>query len=53
MQFKTCAVCGLSLPLSVMRPVNVRHNGKIITIDICDRCREIKEKEVKEKNANS
>ena len=51
MQFKQCVVCRLSLPISVMRPIQVRHEGKIVTVGICDRCREIKEKEAKEKNA--
>jgi len=51
--FKRCCVCGLSLPISVMRPINVRHNGKIIMVGICDVCREKKESEAKEKNANS
>jgi len=53
MQFKQCVVCGLSLPISVMRPIQVKHEGKIITVGICDRCREIKELEAKEKNANN
>jgi hypothetical protein len=45
--FKQCAVCGLTLPISIMRPIQVRHNGKLIVVGICDRCREIKEKEAK------
>jgi hypothetical protein len=52
MQFKRCCVCGLNLPLSVMRPIQVKHNGKLIVVGICDRCREIKEQEAKEKNEN-
>jgi hypothetical protein len=47
MQFKVCCVCGLSLPINVMRPIQVRHQGKLIVVGICDRCREIKEAEAK------
>jgi hypothetical protein len=46
--FKQCCVCGLTLPISVMRPIQVRHQGKLIVVGICDRCREIKEQEAKE-----
>ena len=54
MQFKRCCVCGLNLPLNVMQPIQIRDNsGRIITVGICNHCKEIKEKEVKEKNANS
>ena len=49
MQYKQCAICGLNLPISVMQPIQVRHQGKIITVGICNRCREIKENEAKEK----
>jgi hypothetical protein len=46
-EFKRCAVCGLNLPLSVMRPIQIRHQGKLMVVGICDRCREIKEAEAK------
>jgi len=46
--FKICIVCKLSLPLSVMQPIQVKHNGKIAIVGICNRCKEIKQKEVKE-----
>jgi len=47
MQFKQCCVCGLNLPLNVLTPIQVSHQGKIIVIPICDRCKQIKEAEVK------
>jgi len=53
MQFKRCVVCGLNLPLNIMQPIQVKHQGKLIVVGICDNCRERKEKEAKEKNANS
>jgi len=46
--FKQCCVCGLVLPTSVMQSIQVRHQGKIITIPICNTCKERKEKEAKE-----
>jgi len=48
MQFKRCCVCGLNLPISIMRPIQVKHNEKMIVVGICDNCRERKEKKVKE-----
>lgn len=45
--FKKCVVCKLELPLSVMQPIQVRHNGKILSVGICDRCKELKEEEAK------
>jgi hypothetical protein len=47
MQFKKCVCCGLELPLSVLTSIQVKHQGKIITIPICNTCREIKEAEAK------
>jgi hypothetical protein len=47
MQFKQCCICGLNLPINVMRPIQVKHQGKLVVIGICDRCREIKETEAK------
>ena len=52
MTFKQCCVCGLSLPISVMQPIQIRHNGKIITVGICNRCKEIKEQEAKQGRNN-
>ena len=49
MEFKQCCVCRLSLPISIMQPIQVRHQGKIITVGICNRCKEKKENETKEK----
>jgi hypothetical protein len=47
MQFKQCCVCNLTLPLSVMQPIQIRHQGKLIVVGICNRCKEIKMKEAK------
>jgi hypothetical protein len=47
MQFKTCCVCGFSLPINIMTPIKVKHNGKIITVGICELCKAIKEAEAK------
>jgi hypothetical protein len=47
MQFKKCVCCGLELPLSILVPIQVRHNGQIVTVPICSRCKEIKEAEAK------
>jgi len=55
MQFKQCVCCGLSLPISVMQPIQVRNNNKIITVGICNNCyiKKIKESEsTRNKNEN-
>jgi len=53
MQFKQCAVCGLNLPINVMQPIQVRHQGKLIIVGICNRCKELKEKEARRQNENN
>ena len=45
--YKQCAVCGLVLPITVMQPINVKHQGKIITVGICNSCKKRKEEESK------
>ena len=47
MNFKQCCVCGLVLPISVIQPIQVRHEGKIIVVPLCNRCKELKEKQAK------
>ena len=47
MTYKQCVVCGLTLPITVLTPVQVRHQGKIITVPVCERCKKIKEEEAK------
>jgi C4-type Zn-finger protein len=47
MQFKQCAVCNLSLPINIMQPIQIRHNGKIVVVGICNRCKVKKEEEAK------
>jgi hypothetical protein len=47
MQFKKCVSCGLELPLSVLTPVQIRHQGKVIIVPLCNRCKELKEIEAK------
>ena len=49
MIYKQCCVCGLSLPINIMQPIKISHQGKIITVAICNRCKEKKEREAKEK----
>jgi C4-type Zn-finger protein len=48
--FKKCAVCGLLLPITVMSPIQVRHQGRIITVVICNPCKQRKESESKGEN---
>ena len=43
--FKKCVCCGLQLPLSVVTPIQVRHQGKILTVPICEICKKKKEEE--------
>jgi len=45
--FKRCVSCGLILPISVLTPIQVRHEGKIIVVPLCNRCKELKEKQAK------
>ena len=45
--FKQCAVCGLNLPMSMMSPIKAKHNGKLILVGICNRCKERKIAEAK------
>ena len=47
MQFKQCVVCRLELPITILSPIQVRHQGKIIVVPICNRCKELKESEAK------
>jgi hypothetical protein len=49
MQFQRCVSCGLELPLSVLIPIQIRHQGRIMVVPICSRCKERKENEAKEK----
>ena len=49
MQFKKCCVCGLELPLSVLTPIKLKYQGKIIIVPICDNCKEHKQQEAREK----
>lgn len=43
MQFKQCCICGLSLPIGILVPIQIRHQGKIVIVPICERCKKIKE----------
>lgn len=53
--FKVCFVCKLSLPVSVMRPIRVKHNGEIMVVGICEHCEKIKRQEaqVSKENPNA
>jgi len=48
MNFKQCVVCGLSLPISVIIPIKIKHQGKILIVSICERCKQTKELEAKQ-----
>ena len=45
--FKKCVSCGLELPLSVIQPIQIKHQGKIIIVPICNFCKTNKETEAK------
>jgi len=51
--FKRCCVCNLELPISIMQPIRVRHQGRIIIVGICNRCKQIKEMEANKNNDKS
>jgi len=54
MNFKRCISCGLELPLSVLEPIQIKHQGKILTVPICNICKTNKESEAKgRKNADN
>jgi len=48
-QYRQCCVCGLNLPVSIMQPIPVKHQGKVVMVAICNRCKDKKELEAKEK----
>ena len=50
MQFKQCIICNLNLPISIMQPIQVNNNGRIIVVSICDNCKERKKQESMGKN---
>jgi hypothetical protein len=45
MEYKRCCICGLTLPISIMQPIQTIYKGKKILVGICDRCKTIKETE--------
>ena len=49
MQYKRCASCGLNLPISIMEPIKVNNNGRIMVVGICSVCKQKKINEAKEK----
>jgi len=42
MNFKICAICGLTLPLSMVKPIMIKNKGRIIKVAICNICEEKK-----------
>jgi len=52
MQFKRCISCGLTLPLNVLKPIQIRHNGKIMVVPICNTCENKKIQESKRRMTN-
>jgi len=49
MNFKQCAICGLSIPTSMAKPIMVNNKGRVIRVAICVLCEEKKIKEAKER----
>ena len=47
MTYKQCVSCGLSLPINIMSPIQIKHKGKLITVGICDNCKAKKIAEAK------
>ena len=47
MTYKQCICCKLSLPISIMSPIQIKHKGKIVTVGICDNCKAKKIAEAK------
>jgi len=45
--FKKCVVCGLLIPINLMQAIQVKHQGRIITVGICNPCKQRKESESK------
>ena len=45
MNYAQCISCGLSLPMTVLVPIIIVHQGKKIRVPICETCKEKKEKE--------
>jgi hypothetical protein len=45
MQFAECPICHLNLPRNILVPIIVKHQGKIMTVLICERCKKNKEEE--------
>ena len=50
--FKVCAICGLSLPVSIMSPIRVNHQGRDLVVGICDNCKLKKEREAIQRRNN-
>jgi hypothetical protein len=44
-RFETCAKCRLTLPVSVLIPIIVNHQGKQMRAFICEECKKVVEKE--------
>jgi len=53
MNFFTCPICKLSLPLSVGVLVTARINGKIGEVRVCINCKQRKDNERTQKNNNN
>jgi len=49
-KFGQCFVCRLELPISVLEPIQIKNQGRIMIVPLCDTCRKIKEQEAKEKS---
>jgi hypothetical protein len=47
--YKQCVICGITLPISYLTPIQVKHQGKIVVVPICNSCKQKKEEEAKNK----
>lgn len=47
MDYAQCPICNLSLPITILVPIKVKHQGRIITVLICENCKHKKEAEAK------
>jgi hypothetical protein len=53
MEFKKCACCGLELPLHYLLSVQINHQGRLMSVLICTKCKELKEAESKRRQNES
>jgi hypothetical protein len=47
MEYKQCICCHLNLPLSVLVPVQIQHQGKLVIVPLCITCKKIEDEKRK------